>query len=106
MSQPPLARLAIRSQKGVYVKTEARTEAGRVRVEMSAKRVRTYLGGECVGDSVRPRLVWENPSYPAYYFPIEDVRVDLLVPTSTVTHSPSRGDAQHFTVQAGGKEAV
>src|SRR5439155_597491 len=43
---------------------------------MSAKRVRTYLGGECVADSVRPRLVWENPSYPAYYFPIEDVRVE------------------------------
>jgi uncharacterized protein (DUF427 family) len=87
------------------MKTESRTEAGRVRVEMSAKRVRAYLGGECVADSIHPRLVWEHPAYPAYYFPIEDVRMDLLVPTPTVTHSPSRGDAQHFTVKAGGKEA-
>jgi uncharacterized protein (DUF427 family) len=35
-----------------------------IRVEQSAKRVRAYLGGEVVADSSRPRLVWENPSYP------------------------------------------
>jgi uncharacterized protein (DUF427 family) len=34
------------------------------------------------------------------------VRTDLLVATATVTHSPSRGEAQHFTIKAGGKEAV
>jgi uncharacterized protein (DUF427 family) len=59
-----------------------------------------------VADTTRPRLVWEVPYYPAYYFPLADVRTDLLVATATVTHSPSRGDAQHFTVKAGGKEAV
>jgi len=79
--------------------------AGRIRVERGAKRVRAYLGGELVADTIRPRLVWEVPQYPAYYFPVEDVRTDLLVATSTVTHSPSRGDAQHFTVKAGGKNA-
>lgn len=65
-----------------------------------------FLGGTAVADTTRPRLVWEVPYYPAYYFPIEDVRTDLLVPTSTVTSSPSRGEAQHFTVKAGGAEAV
>jgi len=80
-------------------------QAGRVRVEESRKRVRAYLGGEVVADSIRPRLVWEVPSYPAYYFPVEDVRTDLLVPTATVTHSPSRGDARHFTVRVGDRSA-
>jgi hypothetical protein len=75
--------------------------AGRVRVEQGAKRVRAYLGGEVVADTTRPRLVWEVPSYPAYYFPVEDVRTDLMIATATVTHSPSRGDAQHFTIKAG-----
>ena len=79
--------------------------AGRVRVEQGAKRVRAYLGGEVVADTFRPRLVWENPSYPAYYFPLEDVRTDLLAPSVTVSHSPSRGDAQHFTVKAGNRSA-
>jgi uncharacterized protein (DUF427 family) len=53
-----------------------------------------------VADTTQPRLVWEVPSYPTYYFPVEDVRTDLLVPTATVSHSPSRGDAQHFTIKA------
>ena len=79
--------------------------AGRIRVEQGTKRVRAYLGGEVVADTTRPRLVWEIPSYPTYYFPMEDVRTELLVETSTVTHSPSRGDARHFTVKAGGKDA-
>ena len=81
-------------------------QRGNVRVESSQKRVRTYLGGELVADTARPKLVWEIPFYPAYYLPIEDVRSDLLVPTVTITHSPSRGDAHHFTVKAGGREAV
>jgi len=86
--------------------TRTTGRAGRVRVEQGAKRVRAYLGGEVVADTIRPRLVWEVPSYPAYYFPLADVRTDLLVPSATVSHSPSRGDAQHSTIKAGGKEAV
>ncbi len=88
------------------MKTDTTTEKPRVRVEQSGKRVRTYLGGECVADSTQVRLVWENPSHPAYYFPVQDVRMDLLEPTSTVTHSPSRGDGRHFTVRTRGQEAV
>jgi uncharacterized protein (DUF427 family) len=76
-----------------------------VRTEPGQKRVRTYLGGELVADSTGSLLVWENPHYPAYYVPVGDVRVEL-VPTNTVTHSASRGDATHYTVRAGGKEAV
>jgi uncharacterized protein (DUF427 family) len=75
--------------------------AGRVRVEQARKRVRAYLAGEVVADTTQPSLVWEVPYYPTYYFPVADVRTDLLVPSATVTHSPSRGNAQHFTVKAG-----
>jgi uncharacterized protein (DUF427 family) len=80
------------------------TVRGRVRVEPGQKRVRAYLGGELVVDTVRPLLVWESPYYPQYYLPIQDTHG--LVATSTTTHSPSRGDATHYTVKAGGKEAV
>ncbi len=74
-------------------------------MEQGRKRVRAYLGGELVADTRQPRLVWEVPYYPTYYFPGQDVRADVLVETSTITHSPSRGDAQHFTIKAGGKQA-
>lgn len=70
------------------------------------KRVRAYLAGVAVADTTQPLLVWENPRYAQYYIPVVDVRRDALVPTSTVTHSPSRGDAHHFTIKAGGAERV
>jgi uncharacterized protein (DUF427 family) len=78
---------------------------GRVRVEQGQKRVRAFVGGETVVDSTAPLLVWESPHYPQYYLPRADV-VAALIPTATTTHSPSRGDAIHFTVKAGGKELV
>jgi uncharacterized protein (DUF427 family) len=78
---------------------------GRVRVEHGQKRVRAYLGGELVADTTGPLLVWEIPSYPAYYLPLADVRA-TLVATGMTEHSPSRGDAEVLdVVVARGKAA-
>jgi uncharacterized protein (DUF427 family) len=88
------------------VSTTRNETRGRVRIEPTAKRVRVYLGGVAVADSARPLLVWEVPYYPAYYFPVADVRMDLLEADGEVAHSPSRGDGGTFTVRAGGREAA
>ena len=74
---------------------------GRVRVERGTKRVRAYLAGEVVADTIAPWLVWEVPYYPAYYFPQDDVRAELLDEGHEASHSPSRGDAAVRTVVAG-----
>ena len=68
-----------------------------VRVEEGAKRVRAYLGGRLVADTRRPRLVWEVPHYPAYYFPREDVVAGLL-PAAGV---PASGEPVVLDVHAG-----
>jgi uncharacterized protein (DUF427 family) len=78
---------------------------GRIRIETSAKRVRAYLGGEVVADTVRPVMVWEVPYYPAYYFPLADVCAEFLEADGGVSHSPSRGDGRTLTVRAGNKQA-
>jgi len=70
-----------------------------IRIERGSKRVRVYLGGEVVADTVQPVLVWEVPYYPTYYFPVTDVRTELLQPEEGVAHSPSRGDGQPFSVK-------
>lgn len=77
----------------------------RVRTEQSAKRIRTYLGGELVADTTEPLLVWEKPYYPVYYFPEQDVRLDLLSPTGETKRSPSRGDATLYTVAGSSRKA-
>ena len=79
---------------------------GRIRIEDGAKRVRAYVGGELVADTTAPRMVWERPWYPRYYFPADDVNTELLAPTGEVHHSPSRGDAEVFTIKAGGRDAA
>ena len=84
--------------------SEQHAPRGRVKVEQSAKRVRPYVHGVPIADTTHALLVWEVPYYPAYYLPVADVRMDLLVLTDTVTHSPSRGDARHFTVKVDGVE--
>src|SRR2546423_924479 len=83
----------------------ASEQRGRVRVEQGAKRVRAYLGGECVFDTIHPRLVWESPHYPAYYIPTDDVRMELLAGAARTEHSPSRGDACYFDVKGGDRVA-
>ena len=85
--------------------TTTHTTRGQVHTEPGAKRVRAYLGGEVVADTIHPVLVWEVPYYPAYYFPVADVRTDVLEPDGGVAHSPSRGDGRTYTVTAGGKQA-
>src|SRR5262245_52587365 len=78
----------------------------RVHIEAGPKRVRTYLGGELIADTKRLKLVWEVPYYPTYYFPREDVRLELLNPNGHTQRSPSRGDAHKFTIKAGDREVA
>ena len=81
--------------EGMTIEAPAR---GRIRIERSAKRVRAYFAGVVVADTTRPVLVWEKPYYPTYYLPVADVRTDLLRAESGTRHSPSRGDAQVFSL--------
>lgn len=77
----------------------------RVHIEDSPKRVQTYFGGKLIADTKRVKLVWEAPYYPTYYFPREDVRMELLTATGHAQHSPSRGDAHYFAIKVGDREA-
>jgi len=79
---------------------------GRVHIEEGAKRVRAFLAGVPIVDTIRPRLVWEVPHYPAYYIPESDVRMDLLTPSTHTDRSPSRGEARFFSIAAGDRLAV
>jgi uncharacterized protein (DUF427 family) len=70
---------------------------GRVRVEPGHKRVRAYLSGDLVADTLAPLYVWERPMYPTYYIPAADV-VATLAGTGRSEHSPSRGEGEVLDV--------
>ncbi len=78
----------------------------RVKTETGSRRVRVMLGGEVVADTTRPMLVWEIPYFPTYYFPMSDVRTELLVESGETKRSPSRGEATLYAVKANGAEGA
>jgi len=81
--------------------SNATTGRRSVRAELSPKRIRVYLGGKVVADTMRALLVWEARGYPVYYIPAADVDKALLIPDQGVARSELLGDAEKFTVKAG-----
>jgi uncharacterized protein (DUF427 family) len=77
-----------------------------IRVEHSAKRVRTYLGGQLIADTSAPLLVWEKPYYPTYYLPLADVSADVLTEEDGTSQVDGFGEAHRYTVRGGGREAA
>lgn len=73
--------------------------------EDTPKRVRAVFGDETVVDSRGVKMLHETGHLPVYYFPMEDLRDDLLEESGHSTHCPFKGDASYYTVRAGGKVA-
>jgi class 3 adenylate cyclase/uncharacterized protein (DUF427 family) len=76
-----------------------------IRFEPSRSRVRVEFGGERVADSTRALVVHETRLPPAYYFPLADVRMDLLARTDLRSHCPFKGDASYWTLKVGDQVA-
>ena len=64
-----------------------------------------FFGGETIADSKRAKLLREAEILPAYYFPKEDVRTDLFLPSQTKARCEIKGDASYWSVQVGNKRA-
>jgi uncharacterized protein (DUF427 family) len=77
----------------------------RVDVLHSSRHVRVEVLGETVADSHRPSLLFETGLPTRYYLPRQDVRMDVLVPSSTMTQCPYKGRATYFGVRVGSRLA-
>jgi uncharacterized protein (DUF427 family) len=69
------------------------------------RRVRALLGNHVVLDSTNSKLLHESNLLPQLYVPREDVRAELLEPSSHRTHCPFKGDASYYSVRAGDRVA-
>jgi uncharacterized protein (DUF427 family) len=72
-----------------------------VRVQPAGRRVRAMLGGRTVADSTATLLLLERGHLPVYYFPIEDVRRELLEPSDRTSTCPRKGEATYHSVRVG-----
>lgn len=71
--------------------------------EDSPRRVRVVFRGITVADSRRVKLLHESGAPAVYYFPQDDVRNDLLRPSSTRRESSWKGTAYYWSIEADGQ---
>ena len=76
-----------------------------VHFEACPNRIRVVFNGETIVDSTHVQYLCESKHDPVYYFPLADVRQDLLAVTDYVTHCPFKGDAAYWSVKVGDREA-
>lgn len=72
-----------------------------VDVRRSTRHVRVELAGVTVAETRRPWLLFETGLPVRYYFPPDDVRMDLLEPSTTTTQCAYKGEASHWTARIG-----
>jgi uncharacterized protein (DUF427 family) len=75
------------------------------RWEDSRRRVRVVFSGVTIADSRRVMLLHEFGRLPVFYFPMEDVRMDMTEATERHTHSPLKGEASYWTIRVGDRVA-
>ena len=71
------------------------------RVEPVTERLRVVVDGVTVADTTRGRRVLETAGAPVYYFPPDDVRLDLFVPSSLETVCEWKGGATYRSLRLG-----
>jgi uncharacterized protein (DUF427 family) len=76
-----------------------------IQVEPSGRRVRVFFSGVAIADSKDMMLLLEHGHLPVYYFPVKDVRTDLLEATSKSTRCPHKGQASYWSIKVGERVA-
>ncbi|ABS64226.1 protein of unknown function DUF427 [Parvibaculum lavamentivorans DS-1] len=78
-----------------------------LRLMPAGRRVRVRFNGELLADSTRALELFEGEYAPVFYLPREDVKMELLTPTKSVTWCPFKGEASYWSLEGeGGQDAV
>lgn len=73
----------------------------RVDTVHSSRHVRVEIGGVVLAETRRPVLLFETGLPTRYYIPKQDVRMDMLQPTSSVSRCPYKGVARYWSGPVG-----
>jgi uncharacterized protein (DUF427 family) len=79
------------------------TQGHRILTTATDLHVEISVDGETLAESRRPVLLEETGLPTRYYLPRQDVRMELLRPTTSETTCPFKGQASYWSVEVGGK---
>jgi uncharacterized protein (DUF427 family) len=74
-----------------------------ITITPAGQHVEITLGDEKLASSDRAVLLTETGAPDRYYLPREDVRTELLRPTSTKSVCPFKGEASYWSAEADGQ---
>lgn len=77
-----------------------------ISIEPNPSRVTVTVAGQKIADSERALTLREADYPPVQYIPTEDVDFSALEPTDNSSYCPFKGDANYYSVPAGGKRSV
>jgi uncharacterized protein (DUF427 family) len=80
----------------IYV--HPRDPATRIQILPSSRHAVVSVGGTVVAETDRPTFLFETHLPRRTYFPRFDVRIDLLVPTTTTSGCPYKGTAVYWSL--------
>jgi uncharacterized protein (DUF427 family) len=67
--------------------------------------VRGVFAGQTIISSRRVKMLHETERLPVWYFPIDEVRMDLLEPSNHSSHSLLKGKASYWSIRVGDRFA-
>jgi len=88
-------------EENEQVFAHARDPYKRVDILPSSRHVRIVLGGVTIADTVRPQILLETGLPIRYYIPEQDVHMELLEPTQTITRCAYKGKATYWSATIG-----
>ncbi len=77
----------------------------RLSVDAEPRRIRAVFQNETIADSSKVLVMHETRLASVFYFPREDVRMDLLTKSDQHTHCPFKGNASYWTIQVDSQSA-
>ena len=83
----------------------SRARITRFSFEPYPHRLSATFAGVTIADSDAAMVFRETRLAPAYYFPREHVRMDLMRRTERLTHCPFKGNASYWTLEVNGRSA-
>jgi uncharacterized protein (DUF427 family) len=84
--------------------TETSVNPHRITVDDVDDVVRVEVDGTVLAESSHARVLREGAIVPRYYFPRDDVKMELLAPTDNSSTCPFKGDASYWSAVLDGVE--
>jgi uncharacterized protein (DUF427 family) len=92
-----------RNHRGRWAVAGVMTSGHQITITPTQLHIEVSLGGEKLAESDRAVLLEETGMAARYYLPPQDVRTELLRPTSRHTTCPFKGQASYWSAEVGGE---